>query len=71
MGVSLDLPFEDCRLLGSREFSVNDQERALEESGLLGELLNGVAAVFKDASITINVGNARDAGDSVHESGVI
>lgn len=71
VGVSLNLLFKDSKLLGGRELTVNDQERALEESRLFSELFNGVTTVFKDASVTINVGDTRDAGDSVHKSGVI
>jgi hypothetical protein len=48
---------ELCLLRLGREFPVQQQIAGLEEVALLGELLDGVAAVFEDTGIAIDIGD--------------
>src|SRR6266705_1611348 len=50
---------------------MHEQVRRLEEGAVLGELLDGIAAVQKDASVAVDVGDAAGAGRRVHECRVV
>lgn len=70
-GVLHDLLVEGSKLLGGGEFTVNDEEGTLDEGRFFGELLNGVTTVLEDSLVSVDVGDSGDAGDGVHESGVV
>ena len=70
-GVLHDLLGERTKLLVSGELTVDEKEGSLEEGGGVSELLNGVTTVLKDTLLTVNPGNARDAGDGVHVGGIV
>mmetsp|Transcript_29326 Transcript_29326/g.52492 ORF Transcript_29326/g.52492 Transcript_29326/m.52492 type:complete len:234 (-) Transcript_29326:55-756(-) len=53
------------------EFSINQQEGDFQESGLLSQLFNRVAAIFQNAFISIDEGDARGACDRVGVAWVI
>ena len=55
--VPLDLGGERLKLLGRREFAVDQQVAHLDEVRLLGELLDRVSAVAQDAGIPVDVGD--------------
>jgi len=69
-GVVLDGADELGLLLFIRQFAVEQQVAGLQVVGLLGQLLDGVAAVQQHALVTINVGDLRLAGSGRHEAGV-
>ena len=61
---------ESLQLGLARQFAVENEVSGLEEGGLLGELLNGVAAIAQNALLAVDVGDLRLAGRRVDESGV-
>jgi len=69
-GVLHDLSSEGSQLFLGGELSVDNEERGLQEGGLLGELLNRVTSVLQDSFVSINPGDLRNAGHGVHEGGV-
>ena len=54
-----------------RQLAVDQQVGDLEEGGLLGQLLDGVAAVLQDALVAVDVGDGAAAGGGVDEAGVV
>ena len=62
------LGFEACQLLRGRQFAVDEQVGGLFEGGVLGEVVDRVAAVLECARATIDVGGLRavevDAGQA-------
>ncbi len=57
-------------LLSGGELAVLEQVRDLEECGLLGELLDRIAAVVEDALLAADVGDPRHALGGVAEAAV-
>ena len=53
-----------------RQVAVDQQVGDLQEAGVLGELLDRVAAVAQDARVAVDVGDGRRGGRGVHEAGV-
>jgi hypothetical protein len=53
------------------QFTVEQEVAGFEEVAVLGELLDGVAAVEKDALVAVDVGNARFAGGGGCEAGIL
>jgi hypothetical protein len=70
-GVLHNFLVEAAELLGGGEFSVDEKESSLQESGVLSELLDGVATVLEDSLVTVDERNPGDAGDGVHVGGVV
>ena len=54
-----------------RELTLAEQVRHLEERALLGQLLDGVAAVAEDALVAIDEGDGAATARGVHEGGII
>ncbi len=52
--VLADLRIEVLELLGRRELAVDEQVRGLQERRVLGELLDGIAAVAQDTSVPVD-----------------
>ncbi|MOA42202.1 hypothetical protein D3C78_1642320 [compost metagenome] len=57
-------------LLCGRQFAVEQQVAGFQVVGLLGQLLDRVAAVQQNAVIAVNIGNLRLAGSGRHETRV-
>src|SRR6185437_8518054 len=55
---------------GRRQLTVDQQVGRLDEGGLLGELLDRVAAVAQDARVTVDVGDGGLARGRVDEADV-
>ena len=53
------------------QLAVDQQVRALEVGGLLGELIDRVTAVAQDALVAVDVGDGGATGRRVHERGVV
>jgi hypothetical protein len=70
-GVAHDLFVENGKLLLGGKLSVDNEEGGLKEGGLFGELRNGVTAVLEDSLVSIDERDTRNAGDGVHEGGVV
>jgi hypothetical protein len=70
-GVAHDFFVENGKLLFGWKFSIDNEEGGLEEGGLFGELLNGITAVLKDSLVSVDEGDTGNAGDGVHEGGVV
>ena len=69
-GVPLDLRGELLQLLLRRQLTVDEQVADLDERRLLGELLDGHAAVAQDAGIPVDVGDRRLRRGGVDEATV-
>ncbi len=54
-----------------RQGAVHQEVGDLEEVGLLGQLLDGVAAVLEDPLLAVDEGDGAAAGGGVHEAGVV
>jgi len=67
-GVVLDDADELGLLLGGRQFAVQQQVAGFQVVGLLGQLLDGVAAVQQDAGVTVDVGDLRLARGGRHKA---
>ena len=57
-------------LLRGRQLAVDEQERNLEVGGLLGQLLDGVAAVAQHAGLAVEFGDGRLGRRGLGEAGV-
>src|SRR5660397_207418 len=68
--VPLDAPHHGVVGLHVRQFAVDEQVAHLEEGRVLGELVDGVAAVAQDARVAVDVGDGGLARRGVHESRV-
>jgi hypothetical protein len=68
--VAADLGVEVSQLLGGRQLAVDQEVGGLQEGGVLGQLLNGVAAVAQDTCVAVDVGDRRAAGGGVDEARV-
>ncbi len=68
--VALDPLDPAGQLLVGRELTVDEQVGDLEERGLLGQLVDRVAAVEQDALAAVDVGDGRLARRGVHEARV-
>src|SRR5664279_1251880 len=68
--VAADPSIEVGQLVGARKLAVDKEVGGLQERGVLGELLDRVAAVAKDSGVTVDVGNRRTAGSGIDEAGV-
>ncbi len=55
----------------ARQLAVDQQVGDLQVAGLLGQLLDRVAAVLEDALVTIDVGDRRATGGGIHERRVV
>ena len=62
-------PLVELRL--GRQLPVQQQVGDLEEGRVLGQLLDGIAAVLEDAQIAVDVGDGAAAGGRVDEPGVV
>ena len=69
-GVVADPLVEGFQLGGGRQVAVDEQVGNFQEAGVLGELLDRVAAVAQDAGVAVDVGDGGRGGRGVHESGV-
>src|SRR5665811_2188188 len=58
-------------LFAGRKFAVDQEVCHLQKCGMLGELLNGVAAVFEDSFVAVDEGNGAATGSGVGESRVV
>ena len=70
-GVHGDLALPDLELVTGRQLAVEEQVGDLEVGGLLGQLLDRVAAVAQDAGVAVQVGDGALAGRRRHEAGVV
>ena len=61
---------ERFQLGGRGQVAVDQQVGNFQEAGVLGQLLDRVAAVAQDAGIAVDVGDGRGGGRGVHETGV-
>ena len=61
---------ERGQLVLGGQLPVNQQVRDLEEGGLLGELLDGIAAVTQDPGVAVDVRDRAFARRGVHEAGI-
>jgi len=68
--VLADLVLEGLELALAGERPVDEQVGGLQEGGLLGELLDGVAAVAQDPRVTVDVGDRAGAAGGVDEATV-
>ena len=69
--VERDLVHPLLVLLLGGELAVDEQVRDLEERGVLGQLLDGVAAVLEDALVAVDVGDGAAGRRGVGEAGVV
>src|SRR4029077_10894639 len=58
-------------LRGGRQLPVEQQVTGLKKVAVLGELLDGIAAIFQDARVAVDIGNLRLAARGGGETGVI
>jgi len=70
-GVARDAVVEISLLARGGEVAVEKEVAGFEEVAVLGELLDGVAAVEKDALVAVDVGNARFSGGGGGEAGIV
>jgi hypothetical protein len=63
------VPLLELRPVG--QLALGQQVGHLEEAGLLGELLDRVAAVAQDPLVAVDVGDRAPAGRGVHERRVV
>ncbi len=70
-GVHGDGPVEPLLLRRVRELPVHEQVAHLQEVAMLGELLDGVAAVQQHARVAVDVGDLRAAARGREESRVV
>ncbi len=70
-GVVADVVGELVELLAARQLTQQYQVRALGEGALLGELLDGVAAVHELPGITIDIGDTTLRRGSHPEAGIV
>jgi hypothetical protein len=70
-GVMGDGVLELGVLLGARQFAVQQQVGDFEERALLGELVDGIAAVEQDALVAVDVGDLGLAAGGRGEAGVV
>ena len=68
--VPADPLVELAQLVGGRQLAVDQQVGDLEEAGLLGQLVDRIAAVAQDPGVTVDVGDLRGARRRVHEADV-
>ena len=54
-----------------RQFAVHQEVGDLEIAGLLGQLLDRIAAVLEDAFVAVDVGDRRSARGGVEEGRVV
>src|ERR1039458_4980270 len=69
--IRVDLTYPVLQFSFSREVPEEQQVRDLEESAMLRQNFYGVAAIFQDASFTIDEGDAALTGSGIHESGIV
>ena len=69
-GVSTDAVREGLELGVGRQFAVDQQVADLDERRLTCQLLDGISAVTQDSLLTVDVGDCRTGGCSVHKTGV-
>ena len=70
-GVARDAVIEIGLLGRGRQLAVEQQVARLEEIAVLGQLLDRIAAIEKDALVTIDVGDLRLAGGGRGEAGIV
>ena len=70
-GVMRDLPRPVLVLLRGRQFAVEQQVSDLQVGAMLGQGLDVVAAIAKDAFVAVNEGDAALAGCRIHERGIV
>src|SRR6185437_1858142 len=58
-------------LLGRRQLAVTEQPGRLEERCALGELLDGISAIAKNALVAVDVGDRTAARRGVQEGGIV
>ena len=63
--------FHGCVLLGGRQLAVDEQVGDLEVGGLLGQLLDRVAAVAQDAGVAVDLGDRAARGRGLGVAGVV
>jgi hypothetical protein len=66
-GVTADALVEVCEFGRSRQLAMDEEPGHLEEGGVLGDLLDRVAAIAQDAGIAVDVGDRGPRGRGVHE----
>ena len=69
--VMRDLPDEPIELLAARQLAPDQEVGDLEEGGVLGQLLDRVAAVAKDALLAVEEGDRARAGSGVGVARVV
>ncbi len=71
VGVVPNLVLPRGELAGCRKLPLEQEIRDLEESRLLGDLLDRVPAVAEDAGVAVDVGDRAPAGRRVQERRVV
>ena len=70
-GVAADVVDELIPLRRIRQFAVQQQVADLQEVGLVGQLLDGIAPVQQHPGVPVNVGEFGDAGGGGDEAGIV
>ena len=60
-----------CQLFLARQFAKKDQVRDLQKAACLGELFDGITAVFQNPFVTIDECDRAFGGRGIHQSRIV